>query len=192
METPTDAAGNPETTPQSPAAPRFGVGAIVRHPAFGPGRVVGYEENIYLVLFREGEVRRIAFSFGELSAPTGAGDPELSRIRQAVAEALEDYGWLDVELEMGRRWTGGVMKLIPGKEGTQPKEIPLEAFFKKIISVRDKLRVLEQKINAHPGLSAEEKVEMEGYITRCYGSLTSFNILFRHKESQFKGVGKEE
>ena len=165
---------------------------MVSHPAFGPGRVVGYEESSYLVLFREGEVRRIAFSFGELSAPSGAGDPEMSRVRQAVAEALEDYGWLEVDLEMHKRWTGGVMKLVPGKEGTQPKEIPLEVFFKKIISVRDKLRVLEQRINAHPTLSPEEKVEMEGYITRCYGSLTSFNILFRHKDSQFKGVGKEE
>jgi len=105
---------------------------------------------------------------------------------------LNDFGWLDVDLELGKRWVGGTMRLIPGKEDTKSYDVPLEMFFKKIIGVRDKLRVLEQKINAHPVLSPEEKMEFQGYITRSYGSLTTFNALFATKESQFKGQSEKE
>ena len=87
------------------------------------------------------------------------------------------HGWLDVDLELGKRWVGGTLRLIPWKEGTAPKDVPLEAFFKKIIGIRDRLRVLEQKLNSHPTLTAEEKLELQGYISRCYGSLTTFNVL---------------
>jgi hypothetical protein len=109
-----------------------------------------------------------------------------------VREVLGDHGWLDVDLELGRRWVGGTLRLIPGKEGTQPKDVPLEVFFKKIIGIRDRLRVLEQKLNSHPALAPEEKLELQGYISRCYGSLTSFNALFGAAESQFKGQGDRE
>jgi len=79
--------------------------------------------------------------------------------------------------------------LLPGNDEVQEKEIPIEAFFKKIIGVREKLRVLEQKINNNKNLSGEEKLELQGYITRCYGSLTTFNVLFASRDSQFKGSG---
>ena len=84
----------------------------------------------------------------------------------------------------------GELVLIPGKEGTQEKRIPLDVFFKKIVMVRDKLRVLEQKVNGNKNLSDEEKVQLQQYITGCYGSLTSFNILFKRKEDQFSGQKK--
>jgi hypothetical protein len=170
-----------------PAPLRFGLGSVVRHAQFGPGRVMDYERDAYVVLFKGGETRRIAFTFPGLTADDRAGDPELDRLKRAVREVLGDYGWLDVELELGKRWVGGVLRLVPGKTDTQAKEIPLEAFFKKIIGVRDRLRVLEQKINSHPGLSAEDKLELEGYITRCYGSLTTFNVLFAAEESRLRG-----
>ena len=93
---------------------------------------------------------------------------------------------------VGKRWVGGTLRLVPGKEGTQAKDLPLEVFFKKIIGIRDRLRVLEQKLNSHPSLAAEEKLELQGYISRCYGSLTSFNVLFGAAESQFKGQGDRE
>ena len=178
--------------PNSQAKPRFGIGTIVQHPAFGSGKVIAYEAGDYVILFKGAEVRRVAFSFENIKAEKGAGDPELDRVRIAVREALEDHGFLECEMELNKRWTGGTLKMIPGKEDTQSKEIPIEAFVKKIIGIRDKLRVLEQKINAHSNLAPEEKLELEGYITRCYGSLTSFNALFAVKESQFKGTGKEE
>ncbi|MCW8129473.1 MAG: hypothetical protein KIS92_03735 [Planctomycetota bacterium] len=174
------------------AKPTIGIGAAVNHPMFGLGKVVDYQGGDYVVMFKAGEVKRVAFTFEAMKAVDGAGDPETDRIKRAVREVLGDYGWIEIDAEMASRWTGGTIKMIPGKEGVQPKDVPIEAFFKKIIGIRDKLRVLEQKVNAHAGLSAEEKVEFEGYITRCYGSLTTFNVLFAAKEGQFKGTGKEE
>lgn len=170
----------------------FGIGTWVEHPMFGKGKVVAYEEHNYVVLFKGGEAKRVAFNFAAMQAEQLQGDPELDRIRQAVCEVLGERGWIDIDVELGKRWTGGTLRLIPGKEGTQEREVPIETFFKKIVGVRDRLRVLEQKINAHSKLSGEEKLEFQGYITRCYGSLTTFNLLFSAKEGQIKGQGKEE
>jgi hypothetical protein len=180
-----------ESNPEN-SVPKFGVGSIVRHVSFGAGRVVGYENDCHVVLFKGGEVKKVAYDFEGMTAEETVGDPETDRIKQAVREVLGDYGWIDTNIELGKRWIGGTIKLIPGQADTQPKDIPLEAFFKKIIGVREKLRVLEQKINNHPALTDEDKLELEGYITRSYGSLTSFNVLFASKESYFKGQGKGE
>lgn len=169
------------------ARPRFGLGSVVRHARFGVGRVVDYRDNTYVILFRGGETRQVAFAFPELEAAGESGEPDLDRIKRAVREVLGDYGWIDIELELGRRWVGGVLRLIPGTEGTQDKDVPIETFFRKIIGIRDKLRVLEQKLNSHPALSAEDKLELAGYITRCYGSLTTFNVFFGPAESRFRG-----
>jgi hypothetical protein len=109
--------------------------------------------------------------------------------RQVLREVLfDELGIRDVD--MGDRWNDGELILVPGREGTQEKRIPLDVFFKKIVMVRDKLRVLEQKINGHKGLSDEEKVQLQQYITGCYGSLTTFNVLFKSKEDQFSGQKK--
>ena len=97
---------------------------------------------------------------------------------------LEASGLADVPL--APRWEGGSITLVPGN-GSQPKEVPLDALFHKVVMIRDRLRTLEQKLNAHPKLSDTEKVDLQQYITRCYGSLTTFNVLFRDKGDQFVG-----
>ena len=176
----------------SPSAPAFGVGTIVRHIQFGIGRVVAYEASQYVIVFRGGDTRRVAWTFDGLEAEEKKGDPETDRIRQAVRDVLGEYGWIDVDLELAPRWSGGTLRLVPGKADVQAKEVPIEAFVKKIVGIRDRLRVLEQKINAHPGLGPEEKLDLQGYITRCYGSLTTFNALFAAEGSRLKGTGERE
>jgi len=171
--------------------PRFGLGTIVRHRDFGRGRVVAYDYDRYVIVFPGGDAKTVAFGFDGLDPQESAGDPELDRITQAVRAVLGDHGWLDVDLELGKRWTGGTLKLVPGREG-QSKDVPIEAFLKKLVGIRDRLRVLEQKINSHPSLGAEEKLELQAYITRCYGSLTTFNVLFGADHSHFKGQGDRE
>ncbi len=125
-----------------------------------------------------------------LTIPSEIGiDMDQETFRQVLREVLlDELGVRDIE--MGDRWIDGELVLVPGKEGTQEKRIPLDVFFKKIVMVRDKLRVLEQKVNGNKNLSDEDKVQLQQYITGCYGSLTTFNVLFRSKEEQFSGQKK--
>ena len=88
---------------------------------------------------------------------------------------------------LANKWEGGSMVLKPANAELQPREIPLDSLFRKVVMIRDRLRVLEAKINAHAKMSDAEKVEMQSYITKCYGSLTTFNVLFRDKEDHFVG-----
>lgn len=107
-------------------------------------------------------------------------------VKRAVKEAIDELLGLG-EVRMAGRFEGGTLVLKPAKADTQEKVIPLAAFFHKITMVRDRLRVLEQKVNTHPKLSEEDRYELQQYVTRCYGSLTSFNILFRDREDWFIG-----
>ena len=109
----------------------------------------------------------------------------------ALRELLQSAGALP-PIEMGTRWEGGTLVLRPGKPGLQEKEVPIEAFFRKIVMVRDRLRVLEQQINASGSLSDAEKIAFQQYITRCYGSLTTFNMLFESRDDWFVGEKKSE
>ena len=171
--------------------PSFAIGTMVQHAHFGAGRIVGYEGEFYIIHFK-GDVRNVPFSYQEIKPLEASEDPALQQVKLAVREVLNDYGWIESNLEMHKRWLGGTLKLIPGKDDVQPKEIPIEVFIKKIVGVREKLRVLEQKINNNPKLDSAEKLELQGYITRSYGSLTTFNALFADKISHFVGSGSSE
>jgi hypothetical protein len=117
---------------------------------------------------------------------------ELNMTRAELMELIREAVGEGGEAPLASKWEGGTMKLVPGKPDVQGKDIPIDTFFHKIVMVRDKLRVMEQKLNAHPKLSDAEKVEMQSYITRIYGSLTSFNLLFRDKEDHFTGSKSED
>ncbi|MFO0672024.1 MAG: hypothetical protein U0235_20770 [Polyangiaceae bacterium] len=113
-------------------------------------------------------------------------DMDKEEFKEILRDVIRDELGL-AEVKMAGRFVGGEIIIKPGKEGTQDKHIPLDSFFHKIVMVRDKLRVLEQKVNAHPQLSADEKVQMQQYITACYGSLTTFNVLFAERSDNFIG-----
>jgi hypothetical protein len=97
--------------------------------------------------------------------------------------------WSDVSeiVPLGDKWKGGIMELRPSNISLKSKEIPIETFFHKIVMLRDRVRVMEQRINSHPLMNDEDKVNMQQYITRIYGSLTSFNVLFKNADQQFVG-----
>jgi hypothetical protein len=112
-------------------------------------------------------------------------DMTREELKAIVREAVSDLGGGEVPL--AGKWEGGTVLLKPGNSTLQAKEIPIDALFHKVVMVRDRLRVLEQKVNGHPKLSDADKVEMQQYVTRCYGSLTTFNVLFADKGDFFVG-----
>lgn len=113
-------------------------------------------------------------------------DMDIDEFREVLRQVIQEELGVG-EVEMLDRWAGGEVRIIPGREGTQEKTLPIDALFKKVIGIRDKLRVLEQKINGNKSLSETEKVQLQQYVTGCYGSLTTFNALFKHKEDSFQG-----
>jgi hypothetical protein len=128
-----------------------------------------------------------------LTIPEELLDMNAEEFRAVLREVIRDELGAG-EVELGARWVGGEVILKPGKEGTQEKRVPIDAFFHKVVMIRDKLRVLEQRINAHAKLSDEEKVQLQQYVTGCYGTLTTFNVLFADREDGFAGAkgDKEE
>jgi hypothetical protein len=126
-----------------------------------------------------------------LTLPEDLLDMDADDFKRVLSRVLrEELGVSAVD--MAGRWEGGEMILRPGKEGLQEKRIPLDALFHKIIMIRDRLRVLEQKINTNPKLGADDKIQLQQYVTGCYGSLTTFNVLFADREDQFVGQKGEE
>ena len=117
-------------------------------------------------------------------------EEDLRRIMQVFRATLNAEE--SVTGVIGDRWAGGQVVLKPGKAGTQEKVVPIDAFFRKIINVRERLRVLEQRINNHPKLSDEDRLELQDYITRIYGSLTTFNLLFTDPSDRFVGSGGKD
>ena len=117
-------------------------------------------------------------------------EEDLRKIVQAVRAVFNAEQ--SVTGEIGDRWRGGQLVLKAGKGGTQDKTIPIEQFFRKIIAVRDKLRVLEQRINTHPKLDDADRLQLQEYITKAYGSLTTFNVFFADPSDRFVGTGGKD
>jgi hypothetical protein len=126
-----------------------------------------------------------------LKLPEDLLDMDADEFKRVLTQVIRE------ELGVGRaelsgRWEGGEMILKPGRDGLQEKRIPLDSLFHKIVMIRDRLRVLEQKINTHPKLASDEKIQLQQYVTGCYGSLTTFNVLFANREDQFVGQKGDE
>ena len=173
------------------------IGMKVRHPHYGVGVVRSLTEH----------TAEIAFDDAPRTVTPGSSDLEpaeatamLSELQIPLANLIRDTAHAVVEalgLEqkdvvvegLANRWQRGTLVLQSADSSLQPKEVPLETFFHKIVMIRNNLRVLEQKVNASDKLSDADKFDLQQYITRCYGSLTTFNILFKNKDDQFRTSG---
>lgn len=169
------------------------VGTRVDHPRYGEGIVSKNKITSNEIFFERGGKIEITKRNEDLEVlETPEEKPKnsltLTEIEKVLRFVLEEQSALQEIVPLGEKWTGGKMILQPANLSLKPKEIPIESFFHKIVMLRDRLRVLEQNINSHPGLSDEEKVNMQQYITRIYGSLTTFNILFADKDHYFVGA----
>ena len=169
------------------------IGMNVRHPQYGLGVVKTISEVTADIQFNDGK-RTVAPEAAGLEAAepqmaaSGLNLPLKQFVEEILAAAVQKLGLEkpdSVVEKLGIRWHGGKLIIHPADTALQTKEVPLEIFSHKIVMVRNNLRVLEQKINVHEKLSDGEKVEMQQYITKSYGSLTTFNVLFKEKEDQF-------
>ena len=168
----------------------LGIGSRVKHPDFGSGVVIQASSEYFEIVFVEHGWRRIKRDFGKLEV-IEVMEPDrdlvsLEQVENMMVKVLRRFSDVQETVEMGEKWIGGTMILSPGRTDLAGKEIPIEAFFHKIVMVRDRLRVMEQRINTS-NLDDEEKVNLQQYITRIYGSLTTFNVLFKYKGDYFTG-----
>jgi len=173
------------------------VGLKVKHPQYGVGTVKTIAERTAEIRF-EDSVRLIGPELSELipAEPSvtvsGLESPLKHFVANTIESVLDRLGYENPNVvveELGTRWHKGRLVMHPSDPTLQTKEVPLEVFFHKLVGIRNQLRVLEQKINGHPHLPDGEKVELQQYITRCYGSLTTFNLLFKNREGQFSSKG---
>ena len=175
----------------------LGVGSRVEHPHYGRGVVVDVASEFYVTWFKsQSGTKNIGKDYADLKVieRTEASQENtnitIADIEQALENILEQRLHEFQLVPMANKWNSGTMILQPKDSSMQAKEIPIESFFHKIVMVRDRLRLIEQKINAHKVLTDEEKVELQQYVTAVYGSLTTFNVLFKETIHQFKGSGK--
>jgi hypothetical protein len=171
------------------------VGMKVKHPQHGMGIVKSIGENTADIRFNDA-LHTIAPESSDLSpvearASVSGLDMPLAQFIEKIAQSVLDELGVEkpgeVVEQLGSRWQGGRLLIHPADASLQAKEVPLDVFFHKVVMLRNNLRVLEQKINGHEKLSDAEKVEFQQYVTRSYGSLTTFNVFFKNKQDQFKG-----
>lgn len=169
-----------------------GIGSRVKHPAYGDGVVIGVDVAAYYVCFMLYGPKHVGKQYTEWEIIESIPYEEVvtwNEAEKSLIKILKTWSDITVPVQLGDKWDGGKMILEPGEEGMANKEIPIDTFFHKIVMVRDRVRVMEQRINSSK-LSDEEKVNLQQYITRIYGSLTTFNVLFKYKDDHFKGDKK--
>ena len=176
----------------------LGIGTRLQHTQHGPGVIVGIKYATYIISFIHTGIKEIDKTDDKLDEiipeNISAEIETTSDMEKSLLKILKMWGGITEIVPLGDKWIKGMMLLQPADKTLKPKEIPIEDFFHKIVMLRDRLRVLEQNINSSKTLSDEEKVNIQQYITRCYGSLTTFNVLFRNKEQHFVGEkgGKDD
>lgn len=165
----------------------LGIGSRVKHPAFGDGVVIRLHAAAYDVCFTLYGIKSVGLNYENweiVEAIEAQEAVSFTAAEKALKKILEQYNAIDEPVDLGDRWQGGTLILKPQDDSLKEKEMDIETFFHKIVMIRDRVRVMEKRINVSK-LTDEEKVNLQQYISRIYGSLTSFNILFKYKEDQF-------
>lgn len=167
----------------------LGIGSRIRHDELGDGVIINLNATGYTITFVQHGVKILKFDtpLTVVEALEPNSDlVSLFDVEQSLTRILQRWADQTEIVPLGDKWKGGKMILKPGRTDLSQKEMPIDAFFHKIVMVRDRLRVLEQRVNAS-ALNDEEKINIQQYITKIYGSLTSFNVLFKHQHQQFVG-----
>lgn len=174
---------------------KLGIGTRLQHMQYGPGVIVGVRLATYLISFISDGVKEIDKNdekLEEIIPENVTVELETtSDVEKSLLKILRLWSDTSEIVPLGDRWKGGTMLLQPADKTQKPKEIPVDVFFHKIVMLRDRIRVMEQQINSNKKLSDEDKVNLQQYITRIYGTLTTFNVLFKNKEQWFVGEKTE-
>jgi hypothetical protein len=168
----------------------LGIGSRIDHSKFGKGVVTNVTSKHYWVTFMESGLETIELDadYELIERVEDAVDTiSFSEVEQSLISILRRWSDASSISPIADKWKGGTLVLKPGDVGLSDKEVPIDTFFHKIVMVRDRVRVMEQKINASVNLDDQEKIDLQQYITRIYGSLTTFNILFKNQSDQFVG-----
>lgn len=168
----------------------LGIGSRVKHPAYGDGVVIRLHKAAYEVTFITYGIKMVGKDYESweiIEAIPPAAAVSFSDAEKSLMKVLRAWSDISEVVPLGDKWDNGTMILKPFDDSLKSKEIPIDTFFHKIVMVRDRVRVMEQRVNSSKNLSDEEKVNLQQYITRIYGSLTTFNVLFKYKDDQFSG-----
>lgn len=172
----------------------LGIGSRIEHPDFGKGVITNVTTQHYWITFIESGLETLDLDDSHISVIEAVEDEvdtvSFFEIEKTLRHILQRYSDVSQIVPIADKWKGGKLIMEPGT-ATQNKEVPIDTFFHKIIMVRDRLRVMEQKINASK-LDDADKVELQQYITRIYGSLTTFNVLFKLQDDYFVGEKGEK
>ncbi len=171
----------------------LGIGSRVNHPAFGMGAIVKLHQAAYEVCFMQYGIKEVGKNYVAweiVEALPVDSAVSFSAMEDALAKILKAWSDITEVVQIADKWDGGQLIIQSKDDSISSKEIPIDTFFHKIVMVRDRLRVMEQRINAHKVLSESDKIDLQQYITRIYGSLTTFNVLFKYKDNHFVGAKK--
>ena len=168
----------------------LGIGSRINHSEYGKGVVTNVTSKHYWVTFMDNGLETIDLdsNFEVIEAVDDEVDTiSFSEVEQSLISILKRWSDASSVTPIADKWKGGSLVLKPGDANLSEKEIPIDTFFHKIVMVRDRIRVMEQKINSSNNLDDQEKVDLQQYITRIYGSLTTFNVLFKNQSDNFVG-----
>jgi len=168
----------------------LGVGSRVKHPAYGDGVVIRLHPAAYEVSFMLYGIKNVGKDYDQWEIIDRVETTEsitFTEAEKSLMKILRTWSDISEVVPIGDKWKGGTLVMKPMDSSLKEKDLPIETFFHKIVMLRDRLRVLEQKVNSNSRLTEEEKIDMQQYITRIYGSLTTFNVMFRDKEHHFVG-----